>query len=163
MTRSALLPLVLGWLLLGVGCSDAPKGPVAADGGRTVACPECRKEFPYMAEWIDKPCPACSKPNIKLVETIRGEAPTPTWHKWVAMGVFIAVIGQAGILFWLQRKRFVGKKEKQAPPELKCRCPYCRRKYRYLASRAGQGVICRNCKTAFVFPGEDDADPETST
>jgi transposase-like protein len=45
-------------------------------------------------------------------------------------------------------------------PELKCRCPFCKRKYRYHASRCGQGVICRQCKTAFVFPAAEEAEPQ---
>lgn len=154
MLRLSCFALFVAGCLGSTGCDADPNAASASKGKKILICPECRLEYAYSDLLVGKPCPQCGPKGKKLEAAIFGETPTPVWQKAIAIGLVAIVVVQGSILFWLSRR---GRKRKQAAraadPVLHCRCPYCKRKYKYHAHSSGQGVVCRQCKTAFVFPG----------
>ena len=148
----------VGVLLM--ACLGCTSGDSAAKQLRVLTCPECRLELPYTDKLDGKPCPSCGKPSIRMVAGIKGDdGPTPVWHTLIAVGVVVAVVLLTGLYFWLRRRSEKAQLSKiESDPELRCRCPFCRRKFKYLAHQAGDGIACPQCKTAFVFPAIGESD-----
>jgi hypothetical protein len=60
--------------------------------------------------------------------------------------IVIAILAGGGVHLFLRRRS--GKEE----PHYTFRCPKCRRKFHYRASRAGHRGVCPICKQHFLFP-----------
>jgi hypothetical protein len=131
-------------LLSGTSC-DGPKTTMS----NRLSCSRCDLELPHAASMLDKPCPKCKQG--KLVSTGPGGKAEAWWLKIMPWAVLLLVVGEAGIVVWVARRR-LAQRETNKPVVLRCRCPRCQRKFAYLLRQAGQSMRCPRCKTEFSLP-----------
>lgn len=149
------IALVLCIIASTIGCSESGPQP-AQSGKKMLICPSCKLEYAYSDTLVGKPCLQCGPKAKPLELAVDGERDIPTWQKGLAVGVVAMVLLQGGLLLVLKRRSFWrADVARRSDPILHCRCPFCRRKYKYPTHRSGQGVVCRQCKTAFVYPSAD--------
>jgi hypothetical protein len=126
-------------------------------------CSECLDENRYSPVLEGSPCPVCGEAKAKLIPTVGSLAEggftpgTAGWGKIVAFLVVTVVLGQLMVFLCLWRLRFLERQARVAQNRmLNCRCPFCNRKLGYPVRKAGHGVVCQFCKTAFLLPNEDE-------
>ena len=146
---SALVLVVCAVPVFGSG--PAVKGPP-----RFQHCPSCSHEEPYSDVFASRLCPDCKQgPLVATTESTRASAglmPTTPSGRWLLFGFVALLVVQADLYLWITFTRTA------PPPEddedwYKSRCPRCRRKLGYPASKAGLNARCPGCKLEFVLPG----------
>lgn len=68
------------------------------------------------------------------------------------MGLTILVLAGAALVGAALGVSWVGRRSARVEPYLVFRCPGCRQKVRYLASKAGRPGMCPRCRRRWVLP-----------
>src|SRR5687767_930841 len=128
---SAAVLLVTAWLLFA-----GRTGPRTTGEYRFMHCPKCDLEILYNFELTRAACLRCGKGTYVATRTSRAESgsgPASAGSKVLILGFVGLVLLQAVVYLWSLEHR------KGPPPEdqerYKCRCPTCKRKYAYPASK----------------------------
>ena len=148
---SAGVLLCCTWALFGRSALPQKKADY-----RFMHCPKCGMETMYNPELSGGPCVQCKQakyvPTATKVSDGSG-APATTSSKLIMLGFIGLILLQLVLYSWISYHR--------APPEpeeqdlLKCRCPACKRKLAYPASKAGVSARCPRCRTEFPLPAEE--------
>lgn len=121
-----------------------------------VHCPTCGFEMLYTTGLEGTPCTECEAetPMVATIGSYREADAKSTrfWSRIFVLGVIAGVLIPSLILFASTRLRAL----KRAADEEEHRlviwyCPFCQGKISYPISKAGSGVICSRCKTAFTL------------
>jgi hypothetical protein len=162
---AALLGLVfLGsvvYLVLGGKDDDAPAAKPAKPRGTGAAaaplpgrdyprCPECGKELPSSGE-----CPYCTFKKKKKPDG-SDEEPVSRTGRFLAW----SMVGITGALGAFHLGRIVRQHRRAAragageEPQLKMRCPHCKRRVRFAARLAHRYGFCPTCRQPIQFKPE---------
>lgn len=127
-------------------------------------CSACQEEIAYDARGAGQTCATCGAGTyVPTVGSMQDgeESVGFTGKVWMYL-LLAAVLLQA--LAYLTVSRWRGMRraaEEFRNRLLVCRCPFCQRRIGYPAPRAGVGVVCPRCRTAFVLPAPATAWQET--
>jgi hypothetical protein len=138
--------LIAAWILLG------GRGDAASDKknsvNKIVRCSSCDLVTMYNPSLVDHPCIKCRK-GVLVAKSRGDEAPELSPLSRVLIFAFLGVVVVQGLVYaWAIR--FGVRLEDDA--RIHCRCPACKRKFAYRASKAGMRTRCTRCKSEFELP-----------
>jgi hypothetical protein len=155
-TMAAAIIGITAWLLFG----RSTKEPTIAKPPRAViytrvVCPACERELPYDPALDGQVCTSCNA-GASLVAARSPEAEALGGKAWGRAVVLLSVVSTVLPGFVLIARSRVRSLRRSVDAEKHrkalVRCPFCERKVRYSALRAGSGIICARCKTSFMLP-----------
>ncbi len=145
---------VTGWIMFG----STVFGDKGSPGYTHMHCTDCEEEMPYSPKLAGTRCTSCDNGSLYMptVGSIKdGGAVAGNVAKMAVFGLLALVLLQGLVYLTVLRSKTLHESQEKARHQmLICRCPYCRRKIGYPATKAGTGGICPRCKTAFVFASE---------
>jgi hypothetical protein len=146
---SGAVLLVTTLILFGGGAATAKeKGPY-----QFLVCPHCDFRQPYNETMVDKLCFKCKREPLvakRRSDVEGGLLPTTPSGKALMFGLVAVLVGQVIVYSWVSHARSANPEDDQE--WYKSRCPKCRRKVAYPASKAGLSVRCSGCKREFALP-----------
>lgn len=117
-----------------------------------VVCPACEWERPYDSALEGHVCPNCNA-GASLVGAYNPNAADGNTGRGLACGLVMMTVVSCGT--YLVRRRVLAINRATAHelhrPAV-TPCPFCGRRVRYPASRAGEVFSCSRCKTSFLLP-----------
>jgi hypothetical protein len=149
--------LVLGgtaWLLFGSKAGENEKQKRLTH----MHCSVCGEEIAYNPRAVDEPCAACgSGAYVPTSGSFQGKEEKLSQTGKVFVYLLLAVVLLQGLAYVsVSRLRRMRQAVEEFHQRLVvCLCPFCQRKIGYPASKAGTGIFCSRCKTAFALPPAD--------
>ena len=128
-------------------------------------CPACGEELPYIASKAGKPCEGCvsAPPYVPTIGSVKDKADRSVWLRGIAFLAVATIVLEGLVYFFVLRSRALKKaEERERNRRLICPCPFCHRKISYPIGKAGTGVLCSGCKTAFSLASVEDAEVEAA-
>jgi hypothetical protein len=126
------------WLLFG-GAEEA------AASYTHMHCSACQEEFPYIARLAGSHCAICENGTYTpTVGSVKDGAGAIGAAARVVVFVLVAAVLLQGLAYLAVVRSRALREEKAAARQrtLLCRCPYCRRKIGFPASKEGAGGVC---------------------
>jgi ribosomal protein L37AE/L43A len=128
-------------------------------------CPACGEEVAYTASRAAGRCEACvlAPPYVPTVGSVKAGAGGGVWVRGIAFIAVATIVLEGLAYFYVLRARALNNaEERKRNQRLICACPFCSRKISYPIARAGTGVLCSGCKTAFSLAGVGEAEVEAA-
>lgn len=117
-----------------------------------VVCPACEWERPYDSALEGQICPNCNA-GASLVGAQNPNSGDANTGRGLACGLVMLTVLSAGTLFVRRRVRTLeGAATDEINRPTTTQCPFCGRRVRYPAARAGEVFNCSRCKTTFLLP-----------
>lgn len=146
---SGVVLLVTSLVLFGGGAAAAKeKGPY-----QFLECPRCEYQQPYNEMMADKLCFKCKRETLVAKRQSSSDGallPTTPSGKALMFGLVAVLVLQVVVYSWVSHAR--SSRPEDDEEWYKSRCPKCRRKVAYPASKSGLTVRCSGCKTEFGLP-----------
>jgi hypothetical protein len=141
-----------GWLLFG---GRGASGNEPEKHFTHMHCSACKEETAYDARAAGQTCATCGAgtyvPTVGTMDEAEESVSTTgkAWMYLLLAAVLLQGFGYLAVSRWRGLRRAAEEFHNRM---LVCRCPFCERKIGYRAPRAGEGVVCPRCKTAFALP-----------
>jgi hypothetical protein len=149
LVASGAVVLITSLILFGGGAATAKeKGPY-----QLLVCPHCAFRQPYNETMADKLCFKCKREPLVAKHRSDSEGgllPTTPSGKALMFGLVAVMALQVIVYSWVSHAR--SSKPEDDEEWYKSRCPKCRRKLAYPASKSGLTVRCSGCKLQFALP-----------
>jgi hypothetical protein len=145
-----VVSLLTGFLLFGSKSSARKRQDY-----RFMHCPKCGMETLYNAEYAGGPCIKCKQGRLTGTYESMADSRVGSLSSAGRIGVFLFVLAleiQVILYLWLTSSRAPGAQEPE--PQVKSRCPLCKRKLGYPVSKIGTRGRCPGCKKEITLPGE---------
>lgn len=151
-----IISVAAGWMLFTKSDSESPKSKIFTH----LHCPACEEEITYSQGLEGQLCETCGgEAYVPTVGPFREEKGSGRWGRALILLVIAAIAFQSAIFLAAARLKHLRRVADEALKErFVAACPYCNRKVKYPAFKAGSGFVCVKCKTAFVLPKIDAAE-----
>jgi hypothetical protein len=113
-----------------------------------------------MAAKAGRRCESCvlAPPYVPTVDPVKGSGSRSVWVHGIAFLAVVTIVLEGLAYFFVLRARALNRaEERNRNRRLICPCPFCSRKISYPVAKAGTGVLCSGCKTAFSLAGVGEA------
>lgn len=146
---------VLSWLFFGAAPAKTEKPKTFTH----MHCPSCLEEFTYNPAVVGRKCPNCSAgaKYVGTVGSLEEIAKEPGNTGTIILFSLLTLVLLQGLVF-VGARRFAVLREREEDyrnRRLIARCPYCKRKVSFAATKAGTWTTCFQCKTAFQLSDID--------
>jgi ssDNA-binding Zn-finger/Zn-ribbon topoisomerase 1 len=147
---SCMILLITSLVLFGGGAATAKeKGPY-----QFLECPRCEFRQPYNEMMADKLCFKCRREPLVAKRRSSAEQggllPTTGSGKALMFGLVALMVLQVVVYSWITHARSWRPEDDEE--WYKIRCPKCRGKMAYPASKSGMSIRCSRCRNEVALP-----------